>query len=217
MNSDNPNLPHLKAKTSPVQDTIPLFPLSNGLFPDGMLLLQIFEVRYLDLIKRCHQQQQPFGVAWIQEGNEVQVPGQVPTLHKLGCMAHIRELEQIQPTLFRIVCQGGLRFQLHDVQPGPYGVWQGSVTYLAQDAEVEVPAALQAHADRLGKVIASAQQQGVIDKLPIFPPYHLDQCGWLANRYAEAMPIGTELKLQLLNELDPLKRLESVTRLLQEP
>lgn len=199
-----------------MQDTIPLFPLSQGLFPDGMLPLQIFEVRYLDLMKRCHQQQQPFGVAWIQQGSEVQVPGQVPSLHGVGCLAHIREFEPVQPSFFRIVCQGGLRFQLHDVQPGPYGVWQGRVTYLAQDPEVEVPSALQAHADRLGKVIASAQRQGVIDKLPIFAPYHLDQCGWLANRYAEAMPISAELKLQLLSELDPLQRLESVTRLIPE-
>ena len=198
-----------------MHDTIPLFPLSQGLFPDGLLQLQIFEVRYLDLIKRCHQQQQPFGVAWIQQGSEVQVPGQVPKLHHVGCLAHIRELEQVQPTFFRIVCQGGLRFQLHDVQPGPYGVWQGSVTYLAQDPEVEVPTALQTHADRLGKVIAAAQQQGVIDKLPIFAPYRLDQCGWLANRYAEAMPISAELKLQLLEELDPLVRLDSVSQLLQ--
>jgi Lon protease-like protein len=101
------------------------------------------------------------------------------------------------------------------VQPGTFGVWQGIVTYLAQDPEIEVPSNLQSHADRLGKVIATAQQQGVIDKLPIFAPYHLDQCGWLANRYAEAIPISTELKLQLLSELDPLQRLESVIRLLQ--
>ena len=199
-----------------MQHTIPLFPLSSGLFPDGMLHLQIFEVRYLDLIKRCHQQQQTFGVALIQQGSEVQVPGQVPLLHSVGCMAHIREFEQVQPSFFRIVCQGGLRFQLHDVQPGPYGVWQGSVTYLPQDPEADVPASLQAHADRLGKVIASAQQQGVIDKLPIFAPYHLDQCGWLANRYAEALPLSAELKLQLLSELDPLQRLQSVIRLMQE-
>jgi hypothetical protein len=105
-----------------------------------------------------------------------------------------------------------LRFQLHDVQAGPYGVWQGSVTYLAQDPELEVPATLQAHADRLGKVIASAQQQGVRHKLPIFAPYHLDQCGWLANRYAEAIPINAEVKQELLGELDPLQRLVSVTR-----
>ena len=181
-----------------------------------MLALQIFEVRYLDLIKRCHQQQLPFGLAWIKQGSEVQVPGEVPSLHNMGCMAHIREFEQVQPNYFRVLCQGGLRFQLHVVQPGPYGVWQGSVTYLAQDLEVEVPAILQTYADRLGKVIASAQQQGVIDKLPIFPPYHLDQCGWLANRYAEAIPVSVELKMQLLSELDPLQRLESVIHLMPE-
>ena len=192
--------------------TIPLFPLSHGLFPDGMLPLQIFEVRYLDLIKRCYQQQLPFGVAWIQEGSEVTVPGQVPLLHDVGCLAHIREFEQVQPSFFRVVCQGGLRFQLSNVQAGPLGVWQGNVSYLPQDPELEVPLSLQAHADRLGKVIASAQQQGVLDRLPIFAPYHLDQCGWLANRYAEALPISTELKLQLLSEPDPLKRLEAVAQ-----
>ena len=196
-----------------MQASIPLFPLSQGIFPDGMLPLQIFEVRYLDLIKRCHQQQLPFGIAWIQQGSEVQVPGEVPALHSLGCLAHIREMEQVQPNFFRIVCQGGLRFQLHDVQPGPFGVWQGSVSYLPQDEEVEVPASMQNLADRIGKVIAQAQQQGVIDRLPIFPPYQLDQCGWLANRYAEAMPLSAEIRLQLLGELDPLKRLEAVTRL----
>jgi Lon protease-like protein len=195
-----------------MQHTIPLFPLSHGLFPDGMLPLQIFEVRYLDLLKRCHQQQLPFGVAWIKEGSEVKVPGEVPLLHHVGCLAHVREFEQVQPTFFRVLCQGGLRFQLDDVQPGPFGVWQGSVSYLAQDPEVEVPVSMQAHADRLGKVIATAQQKGLLDKLPIFPPYHLDQCGWVANRYAEAMPISAELKLQMLSEPDPLKRLESVAQ-----
>jgi hypothetical protein len=83
---------------------------------------------------------------------------------------------------------------------------------LPQDPEVEVPKSFQALANRLGKVIASAQQQGVIDKLPVFPPYHLDQCGWLANRYAEAMPMSTAVKMELLGELDPLKRLEKVAR-----
>jgi Lon protease-like protein len=195
-----------------MQHTIPLFPLSHGLFPDGMLPLQIFEVRYLDLLKRCHQQQLPFGVAWIKEGSEVKVPGEVPLLHDVGCLAHVREFEQVQPTFFRVLCQGGLRFQLHDVQPGPFGVWQGSVNYLAQDPEVEVPMSMQAHADRLGKVIATAQQKGLLDKLPIFAPYHLDQCGWVANRYAEAMPISAELKLQMLSEPDPLKRLEAVAQ-----
>jgi Lon protease-like protein len=38
-----------------------------------MLSLQIFEVRYLDLIKRCHQQGLAFGVIGLKKGSEVQV------------------------------------------------------------------------------------------------------------------------------------------------
>jgi hypothetical protein len=34
----------------------------------------------------------------------------------------------------------------------------------------------------------------------------------LANRYAEAMPMSTAVKMELLGELDPLKRLEKVAR-----
>ena len=193
-------------------DTLPLFPLSQGLMPDGMLHLQIFEVRYLDLIKRCHQQQQPFGVAWLQKGSEVQVPGEVPLLHAYGCVAHIREMDAVQPNFFRVVCQGVLRFELHDVQAGPLGVWQGKVSYLPQDPEVNIPSHLQPLADRLGKVIASAQQQGVMDRLPIFAPYQLDQCGWVANRYTEAMALRDSDKLTLMTQLDPLERLESISR-----
>ena len=181
-----------------------------------MLQLQIFEVRYLDLMKRCHQQQQSFGVVSIKQGREVQVPGQVPILHSVGCMAHIRKFEAVQPTFFRVICQGGRRFELHKLTAGALGIWQGDVTYLPEDPETEVPGQLQVHADRLGKVIASAQQQGVIDQLPIFPPYQLDDCGWLANRYAEALPVSAEVKLQLLSESEPLRRLEQVIRLMQD-
>jgi Lon protease-like protein len=197
-------------------EKIPLFPLSHGLFPDGMLSLQIFEVRYLDLIKRCHQQQIPFGVVWLNKGSEIQVPGETPLLHMHGCTAHIRTFEQVQANLFRVVCQGGIRFELHDTQPGPFGVWQGQVTYLPNDHEIELPPSLQHHADRLGKVIASAQQQGQSHRLPIFKPYLLDQCGWVANRYAEAMDISTEKKLELLSELDPLERMQKIDTLIKD-
>jgi Lon protease-like protein len=189
---------------------IPLFPLSHGLFPDGMLALQIFEVRYLDLIKRCHQQQLPFGVVWLKKGSEVQVPGETPMLHDYGCHAHIRDFEQLQPNLFHVICQGGLRFKLNDIQPGTFGVWQGDISILAQDPEVELPTHLEHHAGRLGKIIATAQKQGQINRLPILQPYLLDQCGWVANRYAEALDISADLKVQLLSELDPLKRLQEI-------
>ena len=199
---------------SPVYDSIPLFPLSHGVFPDGMLQLQIFEVRYLDLIKRCHREQLPFGVTWLQTGSEVKVPGEQPQMHSHGCLAHIREFEQVQPALLRVICQGGLRFQLHEVTPGPFGVWQGQVSYQAQDTPVDIPEPWQAHADRLGAWIATAQKKGLQDRLPLFAPYHLDECGWVANRFAEVLPAEPEQKIQWLLQTDPLVRLKSVAAFL---
>ena len=46
--------------------------------------------------------------------------------------------------------------------------------------------------------------------------YQLDQCGWLANRYAEAIQLGPDIKQQLLSEPDPLVRLETVTSLIDQ-
>ena len=41
--------------------SLPLFPLGTVLFPDGVLPLRVFEVRYLDMIQRCHRAGAPFG------------------------------------------------------------------------------------------------------------------------------------------------------------
>jgi hypothetical protein len=62
----------------------------------------------------------------------------------------------------------------------------------------------------LGKIIATAQKQGQMNRLPILQTYLLDQCGWVANRNAEALDISADLKVQLLSELDPLKRLHDI-------
>ena len=40
---------------------IPLFPLRSVLFPGGPLPLRIFETRYVDLVRRCMREQEPFG------------------------------------------------------------------------------------------------------------------------------------------------------------
>ncbi len=54
---------------------LPLFPLGSVLFPGGHLPLRIFEVRYLDMIRKCHKTGAPFGVVSLTAGNEVQKPG----------------------------------------------------------------------------------------------------------------------------------------------
>jgi hypothetical protein len=195
-------------------ERIPLFPLSHGVFPDGVLRLQIFEVRYLDLIRRCHREQTPFGVAWLAQGNEVAVPGQVPRLHAMGTLVRVEDLQTVQAALLRVRCVGGQRFRLGEIEAGPYGVWYGQAEYVPEDLPAPIPPELQPLANRLGKGIAQAQADQLLDQLPLQAPYRLDECGWVANRWAELLPLSAEEKLELLAEVDPLVRLSAVAKYL---
>jgi Lon protease-like protein len=178
-----------------------------------MLHLQIFEVRYLDLIRRCYQDHSPFGIVWLAEGEEVQQPGQTPKVFPWGCYAHITEVVTVLPALLRVRCRGGMRFRLEEIEPGPYGVWHAEVIEVEADSVVSIPQETQIMSDRLGQWIARAQSKGFEDRLPMTPPYRLDECGWVANRWAELLTLSVEQKVDLLAERDPVKRLRSVQAL----
>jgi hypothetical protein len=116
----------------------------------------------------------------------------------------------VQAALLRVRCIGGLRFNLGAIEAGPYGVWYGEVEYLPEDLPVPIPPELQALANRLGRGIAQAQTDGRLSELPLQAPYRLDECGWVANRWAELLPLPAEEKLELLGEMEPLVRLRQV-------
>jgi uncharacterized protein len=196
--------------SEPAPQKIALFPLSNGLFPDSVLQLNIFEVRYLHLMKECSKNKIPFGVVWLSEGAEIQVAGKQQVFFPSGTLANIQTIEQVQPTLLQVRAVGGLRFEVESSELGPFGVWYGHVRYLMADLATEPPAKFAPLIDRLGQLIASAQQQGFAARLPFDAPYRLDDCGWIANRWAELLPMEPERKVELLTEMDPETRLEKI-------
>jgi uncharacterized protein len=189
---------------------IPLFPLHQGLFPDGLLQLTVFEVRYLDLMRQCEASKTPFGVAIITQGSEIETAGVTPKLCDYGTMATIQTLTKAQPYLFKVTCQGGPRFLMNNYEQGKYGVWYGHVIQLEADPVAPIPTHLQHLADKLGQIIAGLQRDGQATRLPFGAPYKLDECGWVANRLAELLPLAPEEKHALLAEDDPIDRLEAV-------
>jgi uncharacterized protein len=189
---------------------IPLFPLHQGLFPEGVLQLSIFEVRYLDLMRKCEATKTPFGIVFIADGQEIATPGARPLLCDYGTMANIESLTKSQPYLFKVVCKGGLRFLMKDYEQGQFGVWYGNVIHLEPDPIAQVPTHLQYLADKLGSIIAGVQRDGQAERLPFGSPYKLDECGWVANRLTELLPLAPEEKSALLAEQNPIDRLEAV-------
>jgi len=207
---------------------LPLFPLQTVLFPGGVLPLRIFEVRYLDLIGRCHKQGAPFGVVSLTQGQEVRQRQrgtdtangeafETESFQAVGTLAHIETLERPQPGLLLIRCRGGRRFRLGSSEQLKHGLWVGQVAWLPDDPPVPVPPDL-AHVRRgLEQLLARMQAQAPGDaaSLPLQAPYHWDDCGWLANRWCELLPVSPQLKQQFLALDNPLLRLELVADLLE--
>jgi hypothetical protein len=114
--------------------TLPLFPLGTVLLPGARLPLQIFEPRYVALLRdllAAQQQRSPvFGVVAIREGYEVGDEG-VLSLHPVGCGALLTQAAALENERFFVVSEGTQRFRLDAVDPSagtPYAT--GEVTWL---------------------------------------------------------------------------------------
>ena len=209
---------------------LPLFPLRTVLYPGGWLPLQIFEVRYLDMIARCHQAGEPFGVVCLSEGSEVRRPdAAAPTgdgfaheaFHPVGTLARIVRLDRPRPGLIMVGCVGAQRFRVRHSAKQKFGLWVGDVELLQDDAAVSVPDDLAFARTALEGLVHniehSIEHSGETDvEMPLRQPYQWDDCAWLANRWCEMLPLNPELKQRLLALDSPVLRLELVADTLGE-
>ena len=195
--------------------SLPLFPLGTVLFPGGVLPLRIFEVRYLDMIGKCYKAGAPFGVVSLTEGSEVRVPGGKEAFANVGTIATISELDAPQPGLMVIRAHGEQRFRITSSDLLRHGLWVANVERVNADLAVPVPDDLQNTAQALVRLIRSLEQQsGSGGSMPLNSPYRLDDCGWVANRWCELLPLSVQLKQRLMELDNPLVRLELVSDVL---
>lgn len=75
-----PVKPYLRARVR-TRVRIPLFPLRAVLFPGATTSLHVFEPRYREMVGRCLEHEEPFGVCLILDGEEVGGPA---TPHRVG-------------------------------------------------------------------------------------------------------------------------------------
>jgi len=195
--------------------SLPLFPLSAVLFPDGILSLRIFEVRYLDMISKCRKAGAPFGVVSLTQGSEVRQPGSQEAFAQVGTLATIHDFETPRPGLMLVRATGAQRFRITASDQLKHGLWVADVERLTSDMAVAVPDDLKGTAEALGRLIQSLQQKADAPaQMPLLPPWKLDDCGWVANRWCELLPLPVALKQRLMELDNPLVRLELVSDVL---
>jgi len=206
--------------TQPLLHSLPLFPLGTVLFPGGFLPLRIFEVRYLDMIGKCHKAGAPFGVVSLTQGAEVRRAGaEAERFAALGTLAVIHAFDTPQAGLMQIECTGAHRFRVLSSELQKHGLWTADVEAVPDDVALVVPEDLQPTADALRRLVQTLEERRRMEgnesvRLPIVPPYRFEDCGWVANRWCELLPMQSELKQRLMELDSPLMRLELVGDLL---
>lgn len=194
--------------------SLPLFPLSTVLFPDGVLSLRVFEVRYLDMIGKCRKAGAPFGVVSLTQGNEVRQPGSQEAFSQVGTLATILEFDAPKPGLMLVRASGAQRFRITASDQLKHGLWVADVERVPADLTVPIPDDLKGTSEALARLIQSLQLKAAAEPLPLQPPWKLDDCGWVANRWCELLPLPVTLKQRLMELDNPLVRLELVSDVL---
>ncbi len=195
--------------------SIPLFPLGTVLFPEGVLPLQIFEVRYLDMIAKCVAGDSPFGVVMLTEGHEVRTPEAMEKFVASGTLATVESRSAPSPGLLQVICRGSARFRVLSSQRRTNGLWTAEIELLPDDLPVRIPSELRGAAEALDRVLGSLSDVPE-ERWPVRLPFRLDDCGWVSNRWCELLPLTMAQKHHLLMLDNPLIRLELMHDLLDE-
>ena len=172
---------------------LPLFPLSGVLLPYGRMPLQIFEPRYLDLVRDCMKTDSAFGVVWIRRGAEVAQPGGAsPLLGDYGTSARIIDWDQLPNGLLGLTIKGGDRFDLSTTGVRANGLVVGQVEFRPPLAPAEFESGWQTLLD----VLRSLETHPHVQRMELQVDY---RDAWqVAYTLIQLLPLEEALKYELL-------------------
>ncbi|HWH40979.1 MAG TPA: LON peptidase substrate-binding domain-containing protein [Usitatibacter sp.] len=189
------------------RETLPIFPLNTVLFPDTLLPLRIFEVRYMDMARACLRESTPFGVCLIREGQEVGTPA-VP--ENVGCAARLEQADMEELGILKVVAHGTERFRIVSSEVDKHGLIVAEVERVEAEADAIEAPGLADCAEFLRKLIAGIGTQRFAE------PYLYDNATWVGFRLAEILPLRNDVKQKLLEVTDATLRLAVLHRFLRQ-
>jgi Lon protease-like protein len=189
---------------------IALFPLPSVLFPGGKLPLQIFEPRYLDMVKQCMKDDVGFGIVMIQEGTQILKSSdeQLPSVAFAGTYVSIIDFDQRDNGMLEIVVEGQVKFSIRDQYENSERLMMADVEFLKTEPKESVPDD-KAH---LGEILASLLEHEAVEALRL--SVDLQDASEVGGRLTELLPIPRGLKQRLLEMRNPIARLEDLDKLI---
>ncbi|MBO6565115.1 MAG: LON peptidase substrate-binding domain-containing protein [Pseudomonadales bacterium] len=190
---------------------IQLFPLPLVLFPGGRLPLQIFETRYLDMVKRCLRDSHGFGVVMITDGNQIlsNPEEQLPDISHCGTYCEIVDFDQQSNGVLSIVAEGKQKFAIRDQYELPDRLMMAQVEFIEEEEKVAMPE----EREHLSGLLESLMSHEAVQRLGL--SCDLGQAVEVSARLTELLPCPNHFKQRLLELKDPLVRLSELDKLVE--
>ena len=172
---------------------IPLFALSVNALPGAYLPLQIFEPRYLDMVKDRLGKQKGFCVVLMDDNNHVLEEGGLLQHSGTGTYVEVVDFNQLENGLLGITVQGKFRIQVLDRREQEDGLLVGKVMQLKEPEDKS----LESVYGNIWKVLEEISEHSEIQKLKL--DIDFSSSSSVAYHLASLLPISP-LEKQLLLE-----------------
>ena len=193
---------------------IPLFPLNIVLFPGGRFDLQIFERRYIDLVSHCMRTGTGFGICLLKSGEETNVNNLNQTVYNTGTYAKIVDWDQLESGLLGITVEGAVKFVAQDFWKEEDDVLYASVEFSDIESTEADVIPLGDEYTALSELLRNLEDHPLVAGRNLSIDYSdLRQLGW---RLSELIPLGIDVRQELLELNDPVERLSKIEKLVSE-
>lgn len=184
---------------------LPLFPLPVVLFPGTRLPLQIFEPRYLRMVKEAMQSASGFVI--VQTLSEEPVSVSENRFCSVGCYGEIVDWHPLPNGLLGIELDGLCKVMIHSHRQEEDGLLIGQCEYLAADKGISV-------AEKYQQRVVLLKNHPMIERMGLDINY--EDATDVGYKLAECLPFSPAEKQLLLESDDALLRLDAIQSLLQQ-
>ena len=193
---------------------IPLFPLNIVLFPGGRFDLQIFERRYIDLVSHCMRTGTGFGICLLKSGKETNSNNFDQAIYNTGTYAKIVDWDQLESGLLGITVEGAVKFVAQDFWKEEDDVLHASVEFSDIESTEGDVIPLGDQYTALSELLKNLEDHPLVADRNLAIDYSdLRQLGW---RLSELIPLGIDVRQELLELNDPIERLSKIEKLVSE-
>ncbi|WP_432474125.1 LON peptidase substrate-binding domain-containing protein [Amphritea sp. HPY] len=183
--------------------SIPLFPLPVVLFPETLLPLQIFELRYRRMVKECLARNSGFAVVQGKDSKHPDI-----SFHLTGTYGEIVDWHPLPNEMIGIELKGLSKVRVLEFSSEKDGLIVANLELLKAEST-----SLDAH-DELDEILQHIQQHPLVSFLPL--DLLATDAITISYQIADLLPFSGSEKQQMLELDNPRQRLELILTTLKE-